>query len=307
MRNAFVQSLSDLAEQDERVVLLTGDLGFTVLEDFASRFPDRFFNAGVAEQNMIGVATGMAEGGLVPFVYSIATFASMRGFEFIRNGPVLHDLPVRIVGVGGGMDYGHNGVTHYALEDIGLMRTQPGMRIAAPADPGHARSALHASRDVKGPIYFRLAKRPDPLPELEGPFEWGSLALLGDGDDVALIGLGTLAAEAVAVRDLLAERGVHATVGVLSSVAPAPVDHLAELLSRVPLAVTMEAHYRAGGAGSLVAEVIAERGISCRLICRAVNDVPRGRTGAYDFLLAEHGLAPDQVAAHVLEHVATIT
>ena len=119
MRSEFVQALVEVGEADSRVLLLTGDLGYNALEPFADRFPDRFFNVGVAEQNMVGVATGLAEAGYVPFAYSIATFASMRAYEFIRNGPVLHELPVRIVGMGGGFDYGPNGPTHYALEDIG--------------------------------------------------------------------------------------------------------------------------------------------------------------------------------------------
>ena len=134
MRRAFVRSLIELAEQDERVVLLTGDLGFMVLEPFAERFPDRFINAGVAEQNMLGVATGLADGGMIPYVYSIATFATLRPYEFIRNGAALHRLPVRIVGVGGGLDYGQNGITHWALEDIGVLRIQPEMTVIAPAD-----------------------------------------------------------------------------------------------------------------------------------------------------------------------------
>src|ERR1700751_4301824 len=118
MRGAFVRALTELAERDSRIVLLTGDLGFMALEPFASKFPERFINVGVAEQNMVGLATGLAEAGFTPYVYSIATFASMRGYEFIRNGPVQHGLPVRIVGIGGGVDYGHNGLSHYALEDV---------------------------------------------------------------------------------------------------------------------------------------------------------------------------------------------
>ncbi len=127
-------------------MLLTGDLGYMVLDVFSNRFPDRFFNVGVAEQNMVGIATGLAEAGYVPFVYSIATFATMRPYEFIRNGPVLHDLPVRIVGVGGGFDYGHNGITHFALEDYALMRAQPDMTRRRPGRqrPGARRGAGHA-------------------------------------------------------------------------------------------------------------------------------------------------------------------
>ncbi len=151
VRATFIRTLVELAEEDERIVLLTGDLGFTVVEPFAERFPDRFFNVGVAEQNMVGVATGLAEAGFVPFVYSIATFATLRPYEFIRNGPVLHRLPVRIVGVGGGLEYGLNGLTHYALEDIAVMRAQPGMTVLAPADFEQARTALRETKAVPGP------------------------------------------------------------------------------------------------------------------------------------------------------------
>src|ERR1017187_911638 len=133
MRREFVDALVDIAERDKRVVLLTGDLGFAALEPFFERFPDRFFNAGVAEQNMVGMATGLAEAGYTPYVYSISTFASMRGYEFIRTGPVLHNRPVRVVGIGEGPDYSHNGITHYALEDVALMRAQPSLTLVNPA------------------------------------------------------------------------------------------------------------------------------------------------------------------------------
>src|SRR5215203_4750189 len=129
MRGAFAKTITELAERDPRVVLLTGDLGYMALEPFSDRFPERFFNAGVAEQNMVGVATGLAEAGLVPFAYSIATFLTMRPYEFIRNGPVMQRLPVRLVGVGGGLEYGHNGSSHYALEDVALFRPHTGLQV----------------------------------------------------------------------------------------------------------------------------------------------------------------------------------
>ena len=173
MRTTFVRALVEVAAKDDRVMLLTGDLGFTVVEPFAECFPDRFLNVGVAEQNMVGVATGLAEAGFVPFVYSIATFATLRPYEFIRNGPVLHGLPVRIVGVGGGFEYGTNGVSHYALEDIAVMRTQPGLTVIAPADFHQARSALLETIDLPGPIYFRLGKDESAtVPGLDGRFDW---------------------------------------------------------------------------------------------------------------------------------------
>src|SRR5205807_1062265 len=142
MRRAFTNMLVELAEHDPRIMLLTGDLGYLALEPFSERFPDRFFNVGVAEQNMVGLATGLAEAGFIPFVYSIVTFATLRAYEFIRNGPIGHGLPVRLVGIGGGMEYGTAGRSHHGLEDVGVMRLQPGIGVVAPADFQQARTAM---------------------------------------------------------------------------------------------------------------------------------------------------------------------
>jgi len=300
MRDEFVDAVAQLAERDERVLLLTGDLGYTVLERFAERFPERFFNVGVAEQNMIGLSTGLADAGFVPFVYSIATFASMRAYEFVRNGPLLHELPVRIAAVGGGLDYGHNGVTHYALEDVALMRAQPGLTVVAPADAAQARTAVDATADLPTPVYFRLGKGSVPVAGLDGRFELGRAQLLGEGDDVAIVALGTMAAPALDAAELLAAREIHATVAVIASVSPAPEDDLAELLERTALVVTAEAHYRTGGLGSLVAELIAERGLGCRLLRKAVEVVPRGLTGSAEYLHETLGLAAPQLAQSVV-------
>ncbi|MGH3628799.1 MAG: transketolase family protein [Sciscionella sp.] len=296
MRAEFADELRLLAHDDQSVVLLTGDLGFAVLESFASDHPDRFFNVGVAEQNMLGIAAGMAEAGYRPFVYSIATFASMRGYEFLRNGAALHQLPVRVVGMGGGLDYGHNGVTHYALEDVALMRVQPSVTVVAPADADQARAAVRITRDLDGPVYFRLCKTASAIPGLDGRFRLWRLEQFGSGDDVALIGLGEMAATAATAGDLLRERGIDSTVAVLSSLNPSPVADLAELLGRVSLAVTIESHYLNGAIGSLVAEVIAEEGLEARLIRRGVAEMPRGETGSPAYLYERNGLSAVAVA-----------
>lgn len=158
MRRAFAETLAELATRDPRIVLLTADLGFMALDPFSDAHPDRFFNVGVAEQNMVGVATGMAEAGFIPYVYSIVNFATLRPFEFIRNGPVAHHLPVRIVSVGGGLEYGHNGISHFGLEDIGVLRTQPNLTLVTPCDAQQARAATRATWDHPGPLYLRLGK-----------------------------------------------------------------------------------------------------------------------------------------------------
>ena len=296
MRRAFVETLVQLSARDESVVLLTGDLGYTVLEPFAERFPDRFFNVGVAEQNMLGLATGLAASGFKPYVYSIATFASMRAYEFLRNGPVLHELPVRVVGVGGGLDYGHNGPTHYALEDVGLMRLQPGLTVVAPADPPQAASATRATAELPGPVYLRLGKDGQPIAGLHGRFELGRVQRLGTGTDVAIVTYGGIAEEAVAAATLLEDEGVRTTVAVVACIAPAPTDDLVELLGDVHLAVTLEAHYSTGGVGSLVCETVAESGLDCRVLRCGMTSMPRGTTGDAGYLYDRHLLSARHVA-----------
>jgi len=301
VRNTFAQALIELATRDPRVVLLTGDLGFTVLEPFAERFPGRFHNVGVAEQNMLGLATGLADAGFVPFVYSIATFASMRPYEFIRNGPVLHQLPVRIVGVGGGLEYGHNGLTHYALEDVALMRTQPELAVVAPADSDQARAAVMASHNYPGPIYFRLSKHAGSVAELEGRFELGRAVLLDDGTDLAIVALGAVVRESLEAKRLLRDFGVSSTIAVVSSFNPSPDADLIELLGRVPLALTVESHYISGGVGSYVCELVAENELACRVVRSGVRRVPRGETGSLEFLHKRHGISPSSLVRTAVE------
>lgn len=305
MRRSFVDELVAIGERDARVVFLTGDLGYTVVEPFAERFPDRFFNVGVAEQNMIGVASGLAEAGFLPFTYSIATFATLRPYEFIRNGPILQQLPVRIVGVGGGLEYGHNGPSHYALEDVGVLRIHPGMTVIAPADHRQACRALAQTYDHDGPIYFRLGKDDSSiLNGLDGRFELGRAQVVMEGKDLVFVAMGPVAIAASEAATRLAAEGVSAGVVVVASVNPPPIDDLKEALSRVPLAISVESHYVVGGVGSLVAEVIAERGLSCRLRRCGIRTSNHGSSGSEMHLNRLHGLSPDVLVAAALDELA---
>jgi transketolase len=292
MRKAFSTTLAELAERDDRIMLLTGDLGFMALEPFADRFPQRFINVGVAEQNMVGIGTGLAESGFIPFLYSIATFASMRAYEFIRNGPIMQRLPVRIVGVGGGFEYGPAGPTHYGLEDVGLMRIQPGMTVIAPADHQQMRTALLASWDLPGPVYYRLGKDDRTVvPGLDGRFELGRAAVIGSGRDILFITMGAIASEVLAAVQTLAQQKVRCTTVVVSSFNPDPSQDLIDVLSRFRVAVTVEAHYREGGLGSMVAGLIADNGLPCKTVRRAVATTPGGLTGSQAYLHDRHGLS----------------
>lgn len=302
MRRTAVEVLTELAATDERILLLTGDLGFTVVETFADRFPERFFNMGVAEQNMLGVATGLAEAGYVPYVYSIATFATLRPYEFFRNGAVHHELPVRVLGVGAGFDYGSNGISHFALEDLAVMRAQPGVAVVAPADAAQARASLPFVHSWPGPAYVRLGKDENArVAGLDGRFAADEVAVVGSAaSQVLLLATGAVSADAVAAADRLRDEGVSAAAGIVAQLAPAPVAHLAELVDASDLVVTVEAHYTTGGLGSLVAEVIADEALATRLVRLGVDRRVGGGVGDTRFLLDRFGLDSESIAAAAL-------
>jgi transketolase len=307
MRTESLVVLEELAARDERVVFLTGDLGYGVVESFFRRFPDRAFNVGVAEQNMVAMATGLAEAGLIPYVYSIATFATLRPFEFIRNGPVLHHLPVRIIGVGGGMEYSTNGPTHLALEDIGVLRTQPGLAIICPCNTAQARAALTATYDLPGPIYYRLSKFDlSPLAGLEPGWDGAGAHVLSEGDgSVALVALGAATTELAIARAELLAAGIDASTVAVSVVAPAPTEVLESIASRHRLMVVIESHHLVGGLGSLCCEIVAEAGLATTVMRCGVAHAPVGVVGSASYLARRAGIDGASVARRVIEFEAT--
>jgi transketolase len=251
MRSEFLAGLADLADRDPRVMLLTADLGFGAVEVFADRHPDRFMNLGVAEQAMIGIATGLAEGGFVPYCYSIASFAVGRTFEFLRNGPIAHELPVRLIGIGPGMDYSYDGLTHFALEDVGILLGQPNTRIIAPKDAASANTYAAKGSDHAGLVYFRLA-RSGPLvdaEELDHGLDADCLILsLGESADVALdIARDVSSRSPCSIRRIAVEELDAAQMGSL-------VATIVE--SRARVVVTTENHYLRGGFGSALSDAL---------------------------------------------------
>ena len=301
MRKAFIQSLLKLAHTDERVMLLTADLGYLVIEEFIETFPHRFVNVGVAEQNMVGIATGLAEAGFIPYIYSITPFAALRPFEFIRNGPIYHNLPVRIVGVGQGVEYGINGLSHYALEDIGVLRTQPNLTIIAPADNAQTRNAVERTYDLPGPIYFRVSKDSVDIPELEGEFEIGQIQQVGHGTDLLMISTGAITQEAIQAARILAENGLNATILVIASISPSPEKQLIDMLSKFRCVFTLEAHYTTGGIGSLIAELAAENNLALKLTRFGFTSILNDTVGSAASIYALHGLSSEKVAGRIQE------
>ena len=304
MRNAFILGLTALAGRDDRVVLLTGDLGYKIFDDFAARFPGRFINAGVAEQNMVGVATGLALEGLRPFVYSIATFVTLRCFEQIRDDVCYNAVAVTIVGVGGGFSYGANGPTHHATEDIAIMRTLPNMRVVCPGDPVEAELAVAAGASLGGPLYLRLGRAGDPVVHHDPPsFEIGTAIKVREGTDSALVSTGGMLPVAVAAADLLEAENVSCQVISMHTVKPLDTAALEVCCRQTKALFTLEEHSRLGGLGSAVGEWLSDSGKSRRLTCFGTEDQFADTTGSQAYLRRRHGLSAAQIARKVIERL----
>lgn len=260
MRNAFADELLTLAEEDDRIVFLSGDIGNRLFDKFKARFPERFFNCGVAEQNMIGMAAGMALCGLRPICYTIASFATVRCLEQIRVDVCYHNVPVVIVGVGAGLGYAELGATHHACEDIAMLRSLPEMSVICPGDPWEVRCALTAALQQTGPVYLRLGKKGEPNVHAARPeFAIGRAITIRDGRDAALLVTGTPLPIAVEAGKLLAARGIEAAIVSFPTVKPLDEERLVRAFAEHSLVATIEEHGLAGGFGSAVAEWLVDR------------------------------------------------
>jgi transketolase len=297
MRNAFIRALTEVAAEDERIVFLTADLGFKLFDDFARRYPGRFFNVGVAEANMAGVATGLAMEGLRPFIYSIVPFATLRCYEQLRNDVAYHHADVKIVGVGGGYSYGHNGPTHHALEDIGALRLLPGMTVVCPGDPVETVAAVRALAKHRGPAYLRLGRAGEPtVHPKEISLTLGQAIPMRDGADATLLSTGNMLQPALGAAELLAARGVSCAVVSMPTVKPLDAAAIERACRATRAVVAVEEHSLLGGFGGAVAEVVAELGLPVRFRRLGAADRFSHTCGDQPFHRQANGLMPDQIA-----------
>ena len=297
MRTAFIQALNELADQDDRVCLIVGDLGFSVIEDFAGKHPKQFVNAGVSEQNMIGLAAGMALTGKIVFTYSIGNFGTLRCLEQIRNDVCYHRANVKVVAVGGGLAYGNLGVTHHASEDVAIMRALPNMTVVAPGDPIEARLATRAVVALDGPCYLRLGKAGEPVVhEKEPDFALGRAITLREGDDVTLIASGGMLATADKVTRKLAGQGLGVRLVSMHTVKPIDTDAIERAASETRYVFTLEEHSVEGGLGGAVAEVMSELDPGHAPLKRIGLRPEFNKTvGDQNYLKAMHGLDEESV------------
>ena len=302
MRNAFIKTLTALAAVDDRIMLLVADLGFSVVEEFASTFPNRFFNVGVAEQNMVGIATGLALSGNVVFTYSIANFPILRCLEQLRNNVCYHNANVISVAVGGGLCYGALGMSHHATEDIAIMRALPNMNVVAPGDPIEVIAATKYLGSGIGPAYLRLGKGGEAvIHPASVPWVFGKALEVCPGNDLTIITTGAMLATAVEVaKNLTTSRGISTRVVSMHTLKPFDEESVLRAARETKRIVTLEEHSVLGGLGSMVAEVLAEKGTNGVLFRRfGLPSEFTDHVGSQKYLIKIFGLDAETLTAQI--------
>ena len=304
MRTAFIEELFEQATQNKDIMLVVGDLGFGVVTPFIEKLPAQFINAGVAEQNMTGMAAGLAMSGKVVFTYSIANFSTLRCLEQIRNDICYHNIHVTIVSVGGGTTYGNLGYSHHAIEDLAIMRALTNLLVVAPGDPFEARLATRALiNDYEGPAYLRLGRAGEPkVYEKEPEFQLGKAITVREGDDLTLISTGGMLYNTVTAADILATEGIHARVLSMHTIKPLDEASVLNAARDTNLILTVEEHSIAGGLGGTVAELLAETDFGSSVYFRRIG-LPAKKVepivGNQDYLRQHYGLTAEALVQKV--------
>lgn len=295
-RDGYGAALVKLGEEHEDLVVFEADLAAaTKTAVFRKRFPDRHFECGIAEGNMMAAAAGAASMGLVPFASSFAMFAAGRAFEQVRNSIGYPRLNVKIGATHGGISVGEDGASHQCCEDFALMRSIPGMVVLCPSDAVEAEAATRAAYEYEGPVYLRFGRLAIPVFHEEGmSFEIGKGEVLADGDDVAIIATGLMVYEAMQAAEALRDMGINARVINMCTVKPLDTELVLKAARECGKIVTAEEHNIIGGLGEAVCAVVAESGIPCRVKRVGVNDV-FGRSGPAVQLLKEFGLSAENI------------
>lgn len=301
MRNAFAETLTKLAQEDERVVLLSGDIGNKLFDSFKKVDAARFYNCGVAEANMMGVAAGMALNGLRPVIYTITPFTTTRCFEQIRVDVCYHEAPVIIVGTGSGLSYAELGPTHHSLEDMAILRTLPGMCVLAPCDAVELELMLRAALSQDRPVYIRIGKKGEPIIHQKTPdLRIGEAIVVREGFDITLLNAGILMPEVLKAADCLKERGISAEVVSFHSVKPLDTTYLQKADARFKLLVTIEEHSLIGGLGGAISEWRARENAMIPQLSLGAPDQFMHEIGSQKYAQVKYGLEAEQMVERIM-------
>lgn len=299
-REAYGKALVELGEQNKNVVVLDADLaGATMTKYFKAAHPERFFDCGIAEANMMNIGAGLSTMGLVPFCSTFAMFGAGRAYEQIRNTIAYPRFNVKICCSHAGVSVGEDGGSHQAIEDIGLMRLIPGMTVIVPADANEAKKATFALAEFQGPAYMRLARLATPVFEEDYPFEIGKANVLREGKDAAVFACGLMVNEALEAAKLLAAEGIEISVINVHTIKPIDAECVTKYAEKCGNVITVEEHSVIGGLGDAVADVLMGK-VCCKFRKIGVND-QFGQSGKAADVLREYGLTADQIAAKIKE------
>ena len=303
MRDAFIESLSKIAENDEDVFLITGDLGFGVLDNFAEKFPSQFLNVGVAEQNMTGMATGLALSGYKVFTYSIANFTTLRCLEQIRNDACYHNANVNVVSIGGGFGYGALGMSHHATEDLSIMRSLPNIEVIAPGDDFETKEATkHVINSCK-PSYLRLERASHTHDDdLGNIFEYGKIRQIREGNDVAIFCAGGVTKVAMNAAKKLSEKNITLGVYSVHSLKAIDVETISNVFENYFGVITIEENNLIGGLGSAISEICIDNRIFPKSFKRmGLQDIYSSIVGSQEYLRDYYNLGEEDLIKNVLE------
>ncbi len=302
MRDAFIKVLGEIAKNDPRVLLITGDLGFKVFDEYSQNYPRQFLNAGVAEQNMMGLATGLALEGRVVFVYSIANFPILRCLEQVRNDACYHQANVKIVSIGGGFSYGALGISHHATEDLSIMRALPEISVIAPGDLWETEEATKTLIEIPGTCYLRLDKSNAGYTNTKSEkFEFGKARCLKEGTDATLVSTGGILNEVLMAYELLCKEGIYCRVLSVPTLKPLDSESLLRAANETNAVLTIEEHSIEGGLGGAVAENFLEYGILPKKFQRiGLRAGFSSIVGSQTYLRKAYGLDAQAIAANVI-------
>ncbi len=302
MRDAFTRVLGREAARNPRLMLVTGDLGFGVLKPFWETYPEQFINAGIAEQAMTGLAAGLSRTGRTVLTYSIGNFPTLRCLEQIRNDCAYHEADVKIVCVGGGFVYGSLGMSHHATEDMAALRALPGVTVFTPGDPVEVEAVVPVMLRTPGTCYLRLGRGGEPVMHEAPVTDWRvpQALTLRTGTDVALLSAGGILTQTVSAAKLLKDKGVSAEVVSFPCLKPLDEEKIVELSTRFRHLVTVEEHTIVGALGSAVCEVVAGRGLPCRVHRIGMDDCYSDIVGTQQYLRAQYGMDDEAICRRTL-------
>ncbi len=302
MRDAFLAALTNLAEKDKDIVLLTGDLGYGVFEQFEIRFPGQYFNVGVSEQNMTGLATGLSLEGKKVVTYSIGNFPTLRCLEQIRNDACYHDANIVIVASGGGFSYGSLGMSHHATEDLSILRSLPNMTIVAPCTLKETGDAITAMIKNGGVGYLRLDKTNAEATYIESPFIIGKARRYENGDDITLIATGGILGDTNIASAELRKRGINSRVVGMHSIKPIDKNEIIDAAINTGGIVTIEEHNKDGGLGSAICEVCMDNSVMPKKFFRiGLDNIYSSIVGSQQYLRSQYGMDSKAIVKKVID------